>query len=412
MTYIDVWLEESNKEHPFKEAEISVTATPNNIVFYKDIKGKEKYTAGSPIKYQELVKERGYLKEYSKNKSDKGIKSKKIRLYLSATSGQDKPVKVNFNVQLKGNLNDKSIRINEEKTSNSTPNLKTEDLDGFLNSATKAEASRLIDTETKGALSKQLVALSKAAVHKNGHNSSGIFYTNIIDERMKDALKMIYEYEDGTPVLYLSDGGEYTRVKQTHLPGSKKQIQTYTRERDGAWDEHWIKMEQTAEKQTVYSKRDPESNNWHHWKTIDQQEDAPVYKVFKANVNLNAYFTLVEKGLRNMTKTKPEAITTLHPLIKSSIKSRIDALQTMKYIPDSKFTNRAPGLHAEVFAVNDVLTRYFKHSTDDSLLNKITEVTYKLTGRKGKGTIEFPACMNCNAILSPHVRIPTGANND
>ena len=69
------------------------------------------------------------------------------------------------------------------------------------------------------------------------------------------------------------------------------------------------------------------------------------------------------------------------------------------------FSDKAPGFHVEVLAVNEVLMKEFKDSKDPTCLNRITELTYKLSEEE-RGE-DFESCANCAALLKGKVRIPT-----
>lgn len=91
--------------------------------------------------------------------------------------------------------------------------------------------------------------------------------------------------------------------------------------------------------------------------------------------------------------------------------------------PDWNTGNKAPGLHAEVQAVNDALVFLERHASKPKK-DHITVATFHLAGneddssttdgklRKAKRLTDFPACNNCTQILSPLIRIPTGSMLD
>ncbi|MFR0718329.1 YwqJ-related putative deaminase [Enterobacterales bacterium BD_CKDN230030183-1A_HGKHYDSX7] len=66
--------------------------------------------------------------------------------------------------------------------------------------------------------------------------------------------------------------------------------------------------------------------------------------------------------------------------------------------------NGIPGLHAEVRAVNSVLTRY-----PGVLIDDVKVATYKLAPKNGHGD-KFEACSNCSGVLE-NVDVITGRKN-
>lgn len=393
ITYIDIWVTLPKDEQPFekdiKEGGVLVSDSSKELIFFHDKSCKSEHKVEAVIPYSKFKKE---------NKS--GVQAAKYRLYLSATINDRNlkntelgSIECTFKAEVQVHFTEHSDTEYFASThSKATIDVEIESVDiGIRKNVVSA-----IKDPTK--FPKSRVAAAQSCFHKLGYKNgkASSIRTNPTTKELDKFLALfLKESKNGKFGLYIK-------------PENSDPVEVI--DRGDVYQE--VEHSGKAEPRT--------------WPKLDY---VLLNKIEKINIDslLDEYLKLYSR----ITQSKP------HDTIRNEIKNALNTIINLPngVIPNAPRTgywkggtdwntgNKAPGLHAEVQAVNDALI-FLDSLASNPQRDHITVATFHLAGneesrtttegkiREAKRLTDFPACNNCTQILSPLVRIPTGSMLD
>ena len=318
-TYVDIIVEESNPDYPNDYNPKTVTLTGSGLNFFRGQTGAA--TQGKEIPYSDF----NHLEEKDYKPRNSDAKAKFYRVYLEAENDSKKAVTIYAQLQESEN---KTYRLGQGKAK---IDIQAEAVDDDLANNIKGHMG-----------GKTGPAISQAVVHKCGKKTWSKLKTNITNDQIRNAFELFLEFAPdkngkNKPVLYAKIDGEYVKVK--------------------AIDDHIYQAIEGDIARTT--------------------SNEPSYKIKK---------TSIEVIFKEYKKILEDAISQdLHPWLNSAIKSRLQDYLRVKdgFLPNDinanpTYSDKAPGFHAEVLAINELLMTYFEDSKDKNDSLRITEMTYYL----------------------------------